>query len=66
MQDRNAQHPDIAEIFAGKALARRKRAQLSFAEKLDILDALRERVAPIVQARAARARRKTRHSLARV
>jgi hypothetical protein len=47
-------YPDISDILARKAAGRRQRAALSFAEKLDILDALRERVAPLVQARKAR------------
>jgi hypothetical protein len=61
-----SQYPDISDILAQKALGRRKRGQLSFAQKLDILDALKERVEPFVQARIARARRKARHSPARV
>ena len=48
------QYPDITDILAQKALGRRERASLSFAEKLIILDKLREQVAPIVQARQAR------------
>jgi hypothetical protein len=49
-----APYPDLTGILARKADGRRQRASLSFAEKLDILDAMRERVAPIVQAREAR------------
>ena len=49
------QYRDIADILAQKTLGRRERASLSFAEKLAILDKLREEVAPIVQARQARA-----------
>jgi hypothetical protein len=49
------QYPDITDILARKARGRRERATLSFAEKLAILDKLREEVAPIVQARQARA-----------
>ena len=52
---RAQQYPDISDIFAEKARGRRERASLSFAEKLAILDKLREDVAPIVQARHARA-----------
>lgn len=48
------EYPDISDILARKAAWRRQRAALSFAEKLDILDALRERIAPIVEARKAR------------
>jgi hypothetical protein len=49
-----SQHPDLTEILARKASGRRQRASLSFAEKLDILDALRARVEPIQQAREIR------------
>ena len=49
-------YPDISEILADKAAGRRRRAALSFAEKLVILDLLRERVEPIVQAREFRMR----------
>lgn len=38
---------DIADIFALKAKGRRERAALSFAEKLVLLDKLRDNVAPI-------------------
>lgn len=48
------QYPDISDILARKAAGRRGRAALSFAEKLDIVDALGERVRPIVEARKAR------------
>ncbi|HEX4295589.1 MAG TPA: hypothetical protein VHZ29_15745 [Rhizomicrobium sp.] len=48
------QYPDNSGIFARKAEGRKQRAQLTFAEKLDAVDALRERVAPIVRAREAR------------
>jgi len=47
-------YPDISDIIARKQAGRRQRAKLSFAEKLDIVDALRERVRPIVEARNAR------------
>ncbi len=50
------QYPDNSDIFARKAEGRKQRAQLTFAEKLDAVDALRERVAPIVRAREARRR----------
>jgi len=48
--------PDNSEIFARKLAGRRQRAALSFAEKLDALDALRARLRPLVQAREARKR----------
>ena len=44
-------YPDISDILAKKDSGRRQRAALSFAEKLDVLDALRERVAPLVATR---------------
>jgi hypothetical protein len=55
MTERPPRYPDISDILATKAAGRRQRAALSFGEKLDILDALRERVKPIVQAREGRA-----------
>jgi hypothetical protein len=54
MTDATRDYPDIADLLARKAEGRRQRAAISFAEKLDALDALRERVAPIVRAREAR------------
>ena len=51
MQDRRSQYPDISDILADKAAGRRQRATLSFAEKLAIVDNLRERVKPINDAR---------------
>ena len=53
MKERS-RYPDIADIIARKAKGRSERARLSFGEKLDILDKLRDDVAPIVQARRAR------------
>jgi hypothetical protein len=50
----DSQYPDISDIIARKAAGRRRRASLNFVEKLAILDALKERVAPIVQARKVR------------
>ena len=47
-------YPDIGDILARKARGRRELARVSFGDKLDILDKLRERVAPIVQARRMR------------
>jgi hypothetical protein len=47
-------YPDISDILARKAVGERRRAALSFAEKLDILDAMKERVQPIVDARERR------------
>ncbi len=52
------EYPDISDILARKKTGRRKRAALSFAQKLSLLDALKKRVAPIIQAREARKRSK--------
>ncbi len=54
MTDTTSSHPDISDLLARKANGRRQRAAISFAEKLDALDELRDRVAPIVRAREAR------------
>jgi hypothetical protein len=51
-----AEYPDVTDIIARKAMGRIERAQLSFAEKLEILERLRADVAPIVLARKARVR----------
>jgi hypothetical protein len=58
MKTRRPQYPDISDILAHKAAGRQQRAALSFAEKLAILDALRERVKPIIQAREFRRRQR--------
>jgi len=58
--DRISQYPDITDILLRKAKGRRERARLSFGEKLEILDRLRDDVAPIVAAREARAAEKSR------
>lgn len=44
-------YPDISDILARKEQGRRDLAALSFAEKIAILEAMRERVAPIRRAR---------------
>lgn len=54
MPERSARYPDISAILADKEAGRRRRAALSFAEKLQIVDELRKRVQPIVQARELR------------
>jgi hypothetical protein len=63
MTDRIPKYPDISDILAQKALWRRQRAALSFREKLDALDALRERVQPIVQARKLREEQRTKATI---
>jgi hypothetical protein len=47
-------YPDINDILAQKARGRLERSRLSFAEKLDVLEKLRDQVQPIVQARLKR------------
>jgi hypothetical protein len=61
MTGRPTKYPDISDILDRKAEGRRERAGLSFAEKLDALDALRERVQPVVQGREARRRERRAH-----
>jgi hypothetical protein len=58
MDEQRSQYPDISDILANKAAGRRQRAALSFAEKLAILDALKERMEPIVRAREFRRQQK--------
>jgi hypothetical protein len=55
MRHQHREYPDISDILAKKAAGRRRMAALSFAQKLAILDALKERVRPIVEARKIRA-----------
>lgn len=56
-------YPDISEILARKAEARRERSKLDFWEKVRRMEALRERVRPLKEARererAAREARRT-------
>ncbi len=47
-------YPDIADLLARKAAGRRDVASRSFGEKIEMLEALRARVAPIRKAREAR------------
>jgi len=58
MENLPSRYPDISGILERKAAGRKQRAALSFAEKLAALDALKERVAPIIQARKIRERQK--------
>jgi hypothetical protein len=60
MKDAQSKYADISDILAVKASGRRQRAALSFAEKLSLLDALKARVQPIIQARDIRRRRQAR------
>jgi hypothetical protein len=59
MSDTDSRYPDNSAIHARKAQGRRERAALSFGEKLDALDALRERAEPIIRAREERRRNMT-------
>jgi hypothetical protein len=54
MERCSSQYPDLSDILARKAAGRRQRATLTFGEKLGILDALKERIAPLIQARKVR------------
>ena len=60
MVHRFAQYPDNSSILAQKAEGRRQRVALSFAQKLVLLDALKERVEPIVQSREIRRQQQSR------
>ena len=48
-------YPDISDILARKAEGRRTLASRSFGEKLEMLEALRDRVEPIREARRKKA-----------
>jgi hypothetical protein len=60
MHSSHSKYPDLSDILARKSSGRRQRATLSFAEKLRILDALKERMAPLIQARKVRGGKRTR------
>ena len=50
-------YPDISDILAQKFSGRQQQAALRFSVKLDILDAMRARVEPLVHARKIRTAR---------
>lgn len=50
----NRRYPDISDVLARKAEGRRNLAARSFSEKIEMLEAMRARVAPIRKARDAR------------
>jgi hypothetical protein len=50
----NRRYPDISDILARKAEGRRNLAARSFGEKIEMLEAMSARVAPIRKARDAR------------
>jgi hypothetical protein len=53
-----ASYPDVSDILARKAEGRREAARRSFGEKIAMVEALRERLAPLRQARDERRGRK--------
>jgi hypothetical protein len=50
----NRRYPEISDVLARKAEGRRNLAARSFGEKIEMLEAMRARVAPIRKARDAR------------
>jgi len=55
---RKTAYPDVSDILARKAEARVERARLPYGEKLDLVERMRERVAPLKRAREARKSRR--------
>jgi hypothetical protein len=49
-------YPDVSDVLAQKAAARKIRSKLSFGEKIERMERLRERLAPFKAARDARKR----------
>jgi fibrillarin-like rRNA methylase len=47
-------YPDIADILERKAAARRENSRRPYSEKLDLVEELRDRLAPLARARKAR------------
>lgn len=56
MNDEKFAYPDISDLLARKARGREESAKLSFGEKIDRMEALRERLAPFRAAREKRTR----------
>ena len=54
MAKQRTRYPDNSEILARKAKGRKELARASFAQKLAMLELLKERVAPVVRGREAR------------
>jgi hypothetical protein len=54
-------YSDTSAILAQKERGRRERGALSFAEKLDAIERLKENVAPIIEARKRRAAKMAGH-----
>jgi hypothetical protein len=47
-------YPDVSDILARKGEGRRSFARLSFGEKIALIEAMRERLAPLKRAREVR------------
>jgi len=54
-------YPDISDLIARKAMGRIEIKQLTFGQKIELMEALRERLAPFKALREAR-RRQARHA----
>ena len=52
--DRPTIYPDLTDIFAQKAAARRARAHRTFGDKIAMIEQLRERLAPLRHVRERR------------
>jgi hypothetical protein len=52
--DRKDTYPDISDILERKIQARRENARRPYGEKIDMVEKMRERVAPLKRAREAR------------
>jgi hypothetical protein len=52
--DERTAYPDVSDILARKQEGRLSLARLSFGEKIALVEAMRERLAPFKQAREAR------------
>ena len=52
--DRPTIYPDLTDIFAQKAAARRARAHRTFGDKVAMIEQLRERLAPLRHVRERR------------
>jgi hypothetical protein len=51
MKPEQSLYPDISDILQRKAQGRREIAALSFGEKIEMLELMRERIAPLRNAR---------------
>jgi len=54
-------YPDISDLIARKAMGRIEIKRLTFGQKIELMEALRERLAPFKALREAR-RRQARHA----